>query len=99
MGFYGNITNVNNSTFVFDKIYANRKDMELHAEDDGVFVGRYVLVDYNLDNPHPGSEQQRLYNNTSRPERFYFSQEDAGHTTAIGDSIAMYYDEPYYKIV
>ena len=35
-----------NHSFVIDKIYDNRKDMEDKAADDGVFVGRYVLVSY-----------------------------------------------------
>ena len=47
MGFYGNITNVNKSTFQFDKTYPNRTDMDASAASDGVFVGRYVLVDYD----------------------------------------------------
>lgn len=47
MGFYGNISNVNKSTFQFDKIYPNRYEMDTHASDDGIFIGRYVLVDYD----------------------------------------------------
>lgn len=47
MGFYGNITSVNKSTFQFDKIYPNRAAMEDGAATDGVFTGRYVLVDYD----------------------------------------------------
>ena len=47
MGFYGNITNVNKSTFQFDKIYSNRKAAADGAATDGIFVGRYVLVDYD----------------------------------------------------
>lgn len=47
MGFYGNITNTSKTTFSFDKIYTNRRDMdEACAEGDGVFLGRYVLVEY-----------------------------------------------------
>jgi len=47
MGFYGNITNVNKSTFQFDKTYYTARDMMENAATDGVFVGRYVLVDYD----------------------------------------------------
>lgn len=47
MGFYGNITNTSKTTFSFDKIYTSRRDMdEACAEGDGVFLGRYVLVEY-----------------------------------------------------
>lgn len=49
MGFYGNISNVNKSTFQFDKIYPNKAAMETFCAKDGVFVGRYVLVDYDSD--------------------------------------------------
>lgn len=48
MGFYGNITNTNRTQFVFDKIYSNRAEMETAcATGDGVYIGRYVLVDYD----------------------------------------------------
>ena len=47
MGFYGNITNTAKTNFVFDKIYPNRTEMEKECSKDGVFIGRYVLVDYN----------------------------------------------------
>ena len=46
MGFYGNITNTSKTNFVFDKIYTNRKAMDENIATDGVFIGRYVLVEY-----------------------------------------------------
>lgn len=50
MGFYGNITNINNSTFVFDRIYSNRQAMDQGArEGDAVLIGRYVLIEYDED--------------------------------------------------
>lgn len=49
MGFYGNISNNIKATFQFDKVYKNRKEMDENCTTDGVFVGRYVLVDYNDD--------------------------------------------------
>lgn len=48
MGFYGNITNTSKTTFSFDKIYKNRQTMDLSAKTDGVFLGRYVLVEYGM---------------------------------------------------
>lgn len=48
MGFYGNITNTSKTTFTFDKIYKNRQEMDLAAKTDGVFLGRYVLVEYGM---------------------------------------------------
>lgn len=49
MGFYGNVTNTSKTTFSFDLIYTTRSDMDLNANLDGVFLGRYVLVDYGED--------------------------------------------------
>lgn len=47
MGFYGNITNTSKTQFTFDRIYANRSIMDKNATADGVFIGRYVLVEYD----------------------------------------------------
>jgi len=54
--FYGNMKNNSRASFIFDKIYPNRVAMEkaLNAVDDegtfigdGIFINRYVLVDYH----------------------------------------------------
>lgn len=48
MGFYGNISNTSKSSFQFDRTYANKRDMDNGAGlGDGVYPGRFVLVDYN----------------------------------------------------
>lgn len=48
MGFYGDIVNIQASTtqYQFDKIYPSRYMMEELTLVDGVFVGRYALIDY-----------------------------------------------------
>lgn len=47
MGFYGKITHTGaNTNFKFDKIYNNRKEMDDQADYDGVYIGRFVLVEY-----------------------------------------------------
>lgn len=46
MGFYGNITNTSRTTFAFDKIYSSRFAMDTAAKTDGIYAGRYVLVNY-----------------------------------------------------
>lgn len=46
MGFYGNITNIARTSFQFDKIYSSRFLMDQMANSDGVYAGRYVLVNY-----------------------------------------------------
>lgn len=47
--FYGNITNTAKAQFVFDKKYPNRHEMDMQAQYDDVYIGRYVLVEYEND--------------------------------------------------
>lgn len=47
MGFYGNISNSAKTNMSFDKIYPNRKTMEENMTSDGVYVGRFVLIEYD----------------------------------------------------
>lgn len=49
MSFYGNITNVTKTGFSFDRTYANRYEMEANMSIDGIYIGRFVLVDYDQD--------------------------------------------------
>ena len=49
MGFYGNITNTNKTQFTFDKIYENRRQMDLNVKTEGIYIGRYVLIDYGVE--------------------------------------------------
>ena len=49
MSFYGNITNTARSPFTFDRIYSSRYAMEQNMTSDGVYAGRYVLVEYDKD--------------------------------------------------
>ena len=46
MGFYGKVEHTDKLNFVIDRIYPNRREMESSVNEDGVFIGRYVLVDY-----------------------------------------------------
>lgn len=47
MSFYGNITNLSPAQFVFDKIYNSRVEME--ADKENFFPGRFALVRYSDD--------------------------------------------------
>ena len=47
MGFYGNIKNTSRTQFNFDKIYSSRSEMDNQCANDGVYAGRYVLVEYD----------------------------------------------------
>ena len=49
MSFYGNISNEGKTNLTFDRIYPNRLTMEKNRHTDGVYIGRYVLIDYGLD--------------------------------------------------
>ena len=47
MGFYGNVSAAQNTTFTFDRIYPNFALMSENCSVDGVYPGRYVLVEYD----------------------------------------------------
>lgn len=47
MGFYGKVTNTSKTSFTFDRTYPNRLTMDKYANSDGVYVGRFVLVEYD----------------------------------------------------
>jgi hypothetical protein len=49
MGFYGNITNTARTQFQFDKVYPNRYEMEQKTKIDGIYAGRYILIEYDND--------------------------------------------------
>lgn len=46
MSLYGQVKRVASSTFQFDKVYHTRSDLEDNCTIDGVYAGRYVLVNY-----------------------------------------------------
>lgn len=70
MGFYGNITNTTKTGFTFDKTYPNRYEMEYNMTNDGIYIGRFVLVDYDQDSEnirrvyYPIDDLQNLDNDT-----------------------------------
>ena len=47
MSFYGDITNTSRTHFQFDRVYANRVEMDNCADIDGIYAGRFVLVEYD----------------------------------------------------
>lgn len=58
-GFYGNITNTSKTQFQFDKIYPNRYEMERQKSTDGIYAGRYILVEY--DNKYQADDFYRVW--------------------------------------
>lgn len=74
MGFYGNITNVNKTQFAFDRTYPNRKTMEARLATDEIYLGRYVLIEYDTDGAHTLDTYLKCYvKEGSLGEEFYTS--------------------------
>ena len=77
MGFYGNITNTNtNKTqFTFDRTYPNRKTMETRLATDEIYLGRYVLIEYDTVNDYTLDSYLKCYMKIgdSGLEEFYTS--------------------------
>lgn len=46
MSLYGNVKKVGSAAFQFDRRYHSRYQMDNQAQNDGVYIGRYVLVEY-----------------------------------------------------
>lgn len=68
-GFYGRISNTNKSAFTFDITYPSRVVMDERASDDGVFIGRYVEVEYD-DPPLTGyKDGDNFYNDAMHTSR------------------------------
>lgn len=68
-GFYGRISNTNKSAFTFDITYPSRVVMDERAQDDGVFIGRYVEVEYD-DPPLTGyKDGDNFYNDAMHTSR------------------------------
>lgn len=63
---YGNITNTARTQFQFDRIYPNKREMNECRDTDGVYTGRYVLVEYN-ENPTKNATQLIIKNG-----KFYY---------------------------
>ena len=77
MGFYGNITNTSRTTFQFDKVYPSRKMMDASCREDGIYNGRYVLVEY--DTNVSNSDYQKPWYIIKKPESEVISEEESGH--------------------
>lgn len=75
MGFYGNITNTNKTQFTFDRTYPNRKTMETRLATDEIYLGRYVLIEYDTVNDYTLDSYLKCYMKVgdSGLEEFYTS--------------------------
>lgn len=73
--FYGNITNTSKTQFQFDKIYPNRYEMERQKSIDGIYAGRYVLVEYDSAYQQDDSYrvwifENKLYNTNKKDDSY-----------------------------
>lgn len=103
MGFYGNITNTSRTTFQFDKIYPSRKDMDGKCTSDGVYNGRYVLVEYDtsledeaylkdyylVKQDSFGNQTNKLYSTipAGKPNDFHYLDIDAAQVRLTADEL------------
>lgn len=69
MGFYSNIAPTNKTYFNFDKVYPNRYLMEQQATSDGVFLGHYVLIKYDLETQKNDYTQENIYPNNDAEDK------------------------------
>lgn len=111
MSFYGNISNAGKTQMSFDRVYPNRKIMEENAPTDGVFVGRFILVEYD-DNTYshrtgfinflPTKDEESngkysVYTNAECTIPFKLTESnDDGYGLTQGDLIVAEYNNFYY---
>jgi hypothetical protein len=104
MGFYGKVNNNNATQFVIDKIYSSRVEMEwaLLEDEDNVFIGRYVLIEYNhaLTQLFKTTVKIKEEDGTEKEEiRFYFSRllNEDSRAKFLSDVKEEYYKKNYVK--
>lgn len=111
MSFYGNISNAGKTQMSFDRVYPNRKIMEENASTDGVFIGRFVLIEYD-DNTYSRRtgyiDYTPDYNSESNGSYYIYTNvectipfkpvesNDTGYGLIQGDLIVVEYNNNYY---
>lgn len=78
MGFYGNITNNAKTQFQFDKIYPNRYQLDKLAKSDDIYIGRYVLIEYDSENSYQKDDFLRIWVDSQG-----YGYQDANKTLAL----------------
>ena len=90
MGFYGNITNVSKTQFSFDKIYPSRRSMDLSCDGDGVFIGRFVLVEYEQSFDINTIHQAKSVEKINETEYYAYDTEEKNENTKLKMPIDTY---------
>lgn len=112
MGFYGNISNAGKTQISFDRIYANRRQMEEFCSSDNIFIGRKILIEYD-DNTYPrrqgyiksedinkdGLVQLYLDTELINPYRKTVSDIEVGYGFKEYDIVMVHYEDYYYYYV
>ena len=83
MGFYGNITNTSRTQFQFDRTFPNRTVMDQFIGTDGVYIGRFVLVEYDKDLAKDWCVTAYMKTDANKVRRFYTGK-DISDTSEIG---------------
>ena len=86
MSFYGDIKRVQSSPFVFDKYYPNRKAMDDGANEDNVYIGRYILIKYTTDG------EGNYFNKYTKPDNINTQSVYTGYQKNADIDIATYGD-------
>lgn len=109
---YGNVlvggnnttTNSTAASYQYDKIFSNRFLMDHNVQNDGIFLGRKVLIDYNqklIDTIPRLYKYDDVYvktNDTFEPNQIYFLKSNDGQFTQINNVVANnFVDFTYYK--
>ena len=81
---YGNITNTARTQFQFDKIYSNRVEMDDACLNDGIYAGRYVLIEYDENPARGATELIKKGANLFYYKDFENVQAIPGKTVAVG---------------
>lgn len=92
MSLYGNVKRVGTSQFQFDREYKSRVEMEQNCTTDGVYIGRYVLINYGEN----GIRYEKKTNNggdmtfEQDGQLYYFVQQTQEYTTSMNEDLAAF---------
>ena len=93
MGFYGHIIKDQGQTqFYFDRKYSNLAELKAHETTDGIYVGRYVLVEYSEEFKFKGIALQN--SNITKEDGSLYSKADG---IFEGDFVCIVNDKAVYQ--
>lgn len=88
MGFYGNITNTSRTQFQFDKIYPNRATMDGQVSLDGIYIGRFVLIEYG----------EETYQDNYNIDKEVYPDKGRGYDSTVWQKVHLDGEEKYVMI-